>query len=238
MNLTLDSYASVAHKLMITTTPMRARTSTALNLRIVLADDHAIARDAIKAMLEREGFCVIGEASDGLEAVTRCREHRPKIAVLDLSMPVLNGVEAAREIINTCPDTRVMILTEHTHDKYISESLQLGVKGYVLKADTGCDLVRALLAVSRGETYVSPSLSTAGQDAFCGRRSAQQALAVQERRVLRLIAEGKNAKEIGHLLNISHKTVQSHRANIMSKLNIQDIACLVRYAISYGIAEL
>jgi DNA-binding NarL/FixJ family response regulator len=222
---------------MMVTAPVRARTRTSVNLRIVLADDHAIVRQAIKSMLEREGVFVVGEASDGLQAVTQCREHRPEIAVLDLSMPMLNGIEAAREIIKTCPNAKVVILTEQTHDRYIAECLKLGVKGYVLKADTGSDLVRALLAISRGETLVSPSLSPAVLDAYYAGGMTRQPLGVQERRVLRLIAEGKNAKEIGDLLHISHKTVQSHRTNIMHKLNIRDLANLVRYAISCGMAE-
>jgi DNA-binding NarL/FixJ family response regulator len=223
---------------MITTAPVRTSSRTSLNLSIVLADDHAIVRQAIKSMLEREGVFVVAEASDGLQAVEQWREHRPEITVLDLSMPVLNGVEAAREIIKTCPTAKVVILTEQTHDRYIAECFQLGVKGYVLKADTATDLMRVLLAVSRGETCVSPSLSPDVLDAHCGRTMARQPLGVQERRVLHLIAEGKNTKEIGDLLNISHKTVQSHRTKIMSKLNIRDIAGLVRHAINGGSAEL
>jgi len=223
---------------MIMTATVRPSPRASFNLSIVLADDHAIVRQAIKSMLEREGILVVGEASDGLQAVKQWREHRPEIAVLDLSMPVLNGVEAAREIIKTCPNARVVILTEQTHDRYIAECLRLGVKGYVLKADTATDLVRALRAASRGETYVSPSLSPGVLDAYCGRARTKQPLGAQERRVLHLIAEGKNTKEIGDLLNISHKTVQSHRTNIMSKLNIRDIAGLVRYAIKCGIVGL
>ena len=221
---------------MIATVPAIARRHTSRSLRIFLADDHAIVRQAIKSMLEQAGFDIVGEASDGLQAVKQCRDLQPEIAVLDLSMPLLNGVEAAREIIKACSNTRVVILTEHTHDRYILECLQLGVKGYVLKGDTASQLVCALLAASRGQTYVSSSLSPA---LGTGRSttSPKEALGIQERRVLRLIAEGKTSKEIGDLLDISYKTVQSHRTNIMNKLDIQDIASLVRYAISSGVAE-
>jgi DNA-binding NarL/FixJ family response regulator len=222
---------------MIATVPAITRDRTSMKLRVFLADDHAIVRQAIKFMLEREGFEVVGEASDGQQAVKQCRDLQPDVAVLDLSMPLLNGVEAAREIIKSCPNSRVVILTEHTHDRYVRECLQLGVKGYVRKADTGSDLVDALLAASRGETYLTPSLSPTVQEAWSAGAVVKEPLGVQERRVLRLIAEGKNPKEIGDLLDISYKTVQSHRTNIMKKLDIQDVASLVRYAISCGLAD-
>lgn len=222
---------------MIATMPAIARPRTPTSMRIFLADDHVIVRQAIKSMLAQEGLEVVGEASDGLLAVKQCRNLQPDIAVLDLSMPLLNGVEAAREIIKECPKTRVVILTEHTHHHYILECLHVGVKGYVLKGDTGDQLLAALAAVSKGETYISPSLSRVIEESGHSRATQKEALGIQERRVLRLIAEGKNSKEIGALLGISYKTVQSHRANIMNKLLIRDIASLVRYAISCKIAE-
>ena len=222
---------------MIASATAITRLSPLASLRILLADDHIIVRQAVKAMLVQEGMVVVGEASDGLQAVKQCGTLQPDIAILDLSMPLLNGVEVAREIIKACPKTRVLILTEHTHNKYILECLHVGVNGYVLKGDTGDQLVAALAAVSKGETYISPSLSRVIEET--GRSSATQkeALGIQERRVLRLIAEGKNSKEIGELLGISYKTVQSHRTNIMNKLHIRDTASLVRYAISRRIAE-
>lgn len=222
---------------MIATIPAIARPRIPSSLRIFLADDHVIVRQAIKSMLAQEGLEVVGEASDGLQAVKQCGSLQPDIAVLDLSMPLLNGVEAAREIIKACPQTRVVILTEHTHNKYVLECLRVGVNGYVLKGDTGNQLVAALVAVSKGESYISPSLSQQMEEAGPSTATQREALGIQERRVLRLIAEGKNSKEIGELLGISYKTVQSHRTNIMNKLLIRDVASLVRYAISCRIAE-
>jgi DNA-binding NarL/FixJ family response regulator len=222
---------------MIATMPALPRPRTPTSLRIFLADDHVIVRQAIKSILAQEGLVVVGEASDGLQAVKQCGNLQPDIAVLDLSMPLLNGVEAAREIIKACPKTRVVILTEHTHNKYILECLHVGVNGYVLKGDSGNQLVAALVAISKGETYISPSLSRVIEESGHSTATQKQDLGIQERRVLRLVAEGKNSKEIGQLLGISYKTVQSHRTNIMNKLLIRDIASLVRYAIDCKIAE-
>ncbi len=222
---------------MIASATAIARPRTLASLRILLADDHIIVRQAVKAMLVQEGMEVVGEASDGLQALKQCGNLQPDIAILDLSMPLLNGVEAAREIIKTCPKTRVLILTEHTHNKYILECLHVGVNGYVLKGDTGNQLVAALGAVSKGETYISPSLSRVIEESGRSTATQKEALGIQQRRVLRLIADGKNSKEIGELLGISYKTVQSHRTNIMNKLQIRDIASLVRYAISCRITE-
>jgi len=221
---------------MIAAIPALIRLRTPTSLRIFLADDHVIVRQAVKSMLAQEGLEVVGEASDGLQAVKQCGNLQPDIAVLDLSMPLLNGVEAAREIIKTCPKTKVVILTEHTHNRYIQECMQVGVNGYVLKGDTGNQLVAALAAVAKGETYISPSLSRVVEESGHLAATQKKALSIQESRVLRLIAEGKNSKEIGELLGISYKTVQSHRTNIMNKLLIRDIASLVRYAISCKIA--
>jgi DNA-binding NarL/FixJ family response regulator len=212
------------------------RPGALVKLRILLADDHAIVRQAIRFMLQREGFEMVGEASDGQQAVKLCGELQPHIAVLDLSMPVLNGLEAAREILKACTNTKVVILTEHAHERYLAECLDLGAKGYVLKSDTGDHLVNALNTVSRGETYVAPSLSLANPEPLSTKRG-KEPLGIQERRVLQLIAEGKSTKAIAELLDISYKTVQSHRTNVMSKLGLQDIAGLVRYAIRCGLVQ-
>jgi len=208
-----------------------------LNSRILLADDHAIVRQAIRFMLQREGFEVVGEASDGEQAVKLCGALQPHIAVMDLSMPVLNGIDAARKILKDCPNTRVVMLTEHAHERYLAECLHVGVKGYVLKGDTGEQLVVALHAVLRDETYVAPSLPLSSLKTSASKPRVKEPLGVQERRVLQLIAEGKSTKAIAGLLDISYKTVQSHRTNIMSKLGIQEIAGLVRYAIRSGLVQ-
>jgi DNA-binding NarL/FixJ family response regulator len=209
-----------------------------MSLRILLADDHLMVRQAIKWALTRSGLQLVGEASNGQEAIRQCRDLRPDVAVLDLSMPLLNGLDAAREILKLCPDTKIVILTMHTQDRYLQESLRFGIRGYVLKANTADELIKAIYAVSRGETYISRFLSTASPGAIKTGTSPAGQLGVREHQVLRLIAEGKTAKEIADVLNVSEKTVRAHRANIMKKLEIRDTATLVRYSIGHGLLEL
>jgi len=152
-------------------------------------------------------------------------------------MPLLNGIEAAREIIRACPSTKVVILTTHTQDRYVLEGLQLGVKGYVLKANTVAELVDAVHAVSKGETYITHSASAAVLEAYQTKAQLREPLGVQERRVLRLIAEGKTTKEIADLLGISYKTAECHRLRLMQKLQVHSTAEVVRYAVRCGLIE-
>jgi two-component system response regulator NreC len=205
-----------------------------MNLRILLADDHLAVRQAIKAALVEEGLEVFAQASNGREAVKQCRQLQPEIAILDVSMPLLNGIEAAREIVRVCPNTKVVMLSEHTAGRYVLESLQAGAKGYVLKADTAAELAAAVYAVSKGKTYISPSVSSSLKAA---QAETVSPLGARELQVLQLIAEGKSTKEIGDILNISFETVLSHRKHIMKKLDIHDTAGLVRYSISSGLLE-
>jgi DNA-binding NarL/FixJ family response regulator len=209
-----------------------------MSLRILLADDHLMVRQAIKCALAQSGLQVVGEASNGQEAIHQCRDLRPDVAVLDVSMPLINGIDAAREILKVCPDTKILILTMHTQDRYLQESLRLGIRGYVLKANTADELAKAIHAVSRGETYISRFLSAASPGANKTGTDRAGQLGFREHQVLQLIAEGKSAKEIGDVLNVSEKTVRAHRANIMKKLDIQDTATLVRYSIGRGLLEL
>jgi DNA-binding NarL/FixJ family response regulator len=208
-----------------------------MSLQILLADDHVLVRQAIKAALVQNGLEVVAEAADGQQAVRHCRDLHPDVAILDISMPLLNGIEAAREILRACPATKVIILTMHTHDRYLQESLRLGVKGYVLKANTADELTQAIRAVSRGDTYISQFVSPAPSE-YRTATGPTELLGIRERQVLRLIAEGKNTKEIADILNVSEKTVRAHRVNIMKKLGVQDLASLVRYSISHGLLEL
>lgn len=136
-----------------------------MSFRLLLADDHTVVRQAIKSMLEQEGFDVVGEAWDGEQAVRLCSDLEPDVAVLDLSMPLLNGIDAARDIVGTCHHTKVVLLTMYAHDRYVFESLQLGVKGYVSKENTGAEVVEAIRAVCNGETYISRYVSTAVRNA-------------------------------------------------------------------------
>ena len=207
-------------------------------IQVLLADDHEIVRQGLRVLLEREGFQVVGEASDGREATKLCERHHPEIAILDLSMPLLNGVDAAREIIKSNPHTKVVLLTMHTEDHLILESLRAGVTGYVLKTKAASELVQALRAVCRGEMFLTQSISRTIVQAFLtNAESPGKPISDRERQVLQLVAEGKTTKEIASLLNISVKTAESHRSNLMEKLNIHDTAGLVRYAIRNGLIQ-
>jgi len=202
-----------------------------MSLRILLADNHLMVRQAIKRALAQVGLHVVGEASSGKEAIDQCRALRPDVAVLDITMPLLSGIDAAREIIESCPETKIVVLTMHTQDKYLQEALELGVRGYILKANTSDELADAIYAVTRGGTYISKFLSPAISNRHRVEITQTDPLGVREQQVLRLIAEGKNSKEIGNVLNVSENTVRAHRANIMKKLGIQDTASLVRYSV-------
>ena len=207
-------------------------------VRVLLADDHEIVRQGLRVLLEREGFQVVGEASDGLEAVKLCEANHPEVAVLDLSMPLLNGVDAAREIMKSNPRTKVVLLTMHTEDHLVLESLRAGVTGYVLKTKAASELVQALRAVCRGEMFLTQSISrTIVQALLQNAPAPSNPISDRERQVLQLVAEGKTTKEIASLLGISVKTAESHRSNLMEKLNIHDTAGLVRYAIRIGLIE-
>jgi DNA-binding NarL/FixJ family response regulator len=207
-------------------------------IRVVLADDHVLVRQSLKSLLEREGFQVVGEASDGQEAICRVESLHPDVAVMDISMPTLNGIDAARELSRSFPKTKSILLTQHDEDQYISEALEAGVKGYVLKSQVASDLVQAIRQVSSGQAYLSPGLSRAVMDAFRSKsKKPRDPLTARERQVLQLIAEGKSTKDIASLLGISVKTAESHRTRLMRKLDIHETASLVRYAVRRGIVQ-
>ncbi|PYO02126.1 MAG: DNA-binding response regulator [Candidatus Rokuibacteriota bacterium] len=206
--------------------------------RILLADDHLIFRQSLKGLLEREGFQIIGEAADGQEAVRRVRDLSPDVAVLDLAMPLLNGLDAAREIVRASPRTRPILLTMHTEDPYVMEALRAGIKGYVLKTQPSTDLVQAIQEVSRGRIYLSPGISRTVVEAYLAKTELPpDPLSPREREVLQLVAEGKTTKEIARLLSVSVKTAENHRTRIMAKLDIHETAGLVRYAIRRGVIQ-
>lgn len=209
-----------------------------MTIRVVLADDHVLVRQSLKSLLEREGFHVVGEASDGQEAIRRVESLHPDIAVMDISMPMLNGVDAARELSRSSPKTNSILLTQHNEDQYVSEALEAGVKGYVLKSQAACDLVQAIKQISRGEAYLSPGVFGAVMEAFRSKSERpRDPLTARERQVLQLIAEGKSTKDIASLLGISTKTAESHRTRLMQKLDIHETASLVRYAVRRGIVQ-
>jgi len=207
-------------------------------VRIVLADDHAMIRQGLKVILESEGFHVVGEASNGTEAVAVCQTTRPDVAVLDISMPLLNGLDAAQQIMNERPQVKIVLLTAHTQERYVLESLRHGVTGYILKENAADELVHAVRAVSGGAIYLTSKVSRSVLQAFSEKTNdPRDPLSARERQVLQLIAEGKGMKEIGSLLGVSSRTADSHRTNIMKKLGLYDTAGLVRYAIRTGLVS-
>ena len=207
-------------------------------MRVVLADNHALVRQGVRALLERAGFEIAGEACDGQEAVAVVAEARPDVAVLDVSMPLLNGIDAARAIQQTAPGTRTILLTRHDEVQYVSEALRAGVKGYVLKNQSAPDLVQAIEHVGGGGIYLSPNISRALVDAYLGKAEAEaDPLTARERQVLQMVGEGKSTKDVARLLGISTKTAESHRARLMRKLDIHETATLVRYAIRRGLVQ-
>jgi len=209
-----------------------------LRKRIVLADDHPMFRQGLKVLLEREGFDIAGEASDGHEAVRLVRQLEPMLAILDLGMPLLNGIDAAREIHRRTPDTQVILLTMYEEDAYVLEALKAGIRGYVLKAQAATDLLSAIQDVMRGSIYLSPGISEAVVNAYMSKRDQPvDPLTDRERQVLQLIAEGHTTKKIATFLGVSVKTAESHRTRVMQKLDIHDIASLVRYSIRRGLIK-
>jgi two-component system, NarL family, response regulator NreC len=207
-------------------------------IRVVLADDHVLVRQGLRSLLEREKFQVVAEASDGQDLIRLAETHHPDIAVLDISMPTLNGIEAARELARSSPQTKTILLTQHEEEQYIHEALEVGVKGYVLKSQVASDLVHAMQQVSRGGTYLSPGVSRAVVDAYRSKSERpSDPLSGRERQVLQLIAEGKSTKDVASLLGISVKTAESHRSRLMQKLDIHETASLVRYAVRRGLVQ-
>ena len=206
--------------------------------RVLLAEDHAIFRECLRDYLLREGFEIVAEATDGQEAIDLAGKHSPDVAVLDLGMPVLNGLDAARQIVRASSRTKIVLLTMHSDDHYVLEALRAGVKGYVLKRQLASDLAQAIREVLRGRMYLSPQISNAVVDAYLGKKEHQaDPLTARERQVLQLIAEGKTTKEVAVILGVSTKTADSHRSRLMQKLDIHEIASLVRYAIRRGMIQ-
>jgi len=205
---------------------------------VLLADDHQMTRDGLGAFLVQQGFKVNSNASNGQEAVRLAGELQPDVAVLDLAMPIVNGLEAAREIQKISPKTKTIFLTMHNENHYILEALRSGAKGFVTKTHAAEDLVQAIRDAVRGKMYLSPEVSRAVVEAYQAKEVLpMDPLTPRERQVLQLVAEGKTTKEAAATLQISVKTAETHRTRIMEKLNVHETAGLVRYAIRRGIIQ-
>ncbi len=211
-------------------------------MRVLLADDHTLFREGVRSLLERIGdVTVVAETGDGRDAMEAIERLRPDIALLDITMPGLNGLEVASRVGKVSPGTRVVILSMHAGEAYVAQALRAGVAGYLLKDAAAAELALALHAVARGETYLSPAISKHVVEGFLGRGAVDgdplSGLTARQRETLQLIAEGKNTKEIAAALGVSVKTVESHRAQLMERLGIHDVPGLVRFAIRAGIVS-
>jgi two-component system, NarL family, response regulator NreC len=205
-------------------------------IRLLLADDHVIVRQGLRVLLEQAGMVVLGEAADGPEALRLAHTHPPEVAVLDIAMPHLNGLETARRLRETVPQTKSILLTMHMEEPYVLAALQAGVVGYVVKTQAMADLVQAIHTVVQGAIYVSPRVTRAVvQASVSGTPLPPDPLTSREREVLQRIAEGQRTKEIAAGLGLGVKTVESHRIHLMQKLDIHETATLVRYAVRQGL---
>jgi DNA-binding NarL/FixJ family response regulator len=211
-----------------------------------VADDHDVVRKGVRALLEEQpGWEVVAEASNGREVVEKAEHLRPDVTILDLIMPELNGLEAAREILKSVP-TKILILTVYDSDPLIQQTLEAGAQGYVLKSDAGRDLVSAVDALRRNKTFFTPKVAQMVLEGYLGRPSKTNEddsnkvgllLTARQRQILQLLAEGKSSKEVAAALNISVKTAETHRANIMRRLDYHSVSELVRYAIRHHVIE-
>jgi DNA-binding NarL/FixJ family response regulator len=208
-------------------------------MRLLIADDHGVVRGGLKLLLDRQpDMEVVAEAADGAEAVAQALAHRPDLAILDVAMPRLTGLQATREIRSLAPDVGVLILSMHDDERYLFEALKAGASGYVLKAQADTDLLAAIRAVERGEPFLTPEAQrTLIKDVLERGSSGEEELTPREEEIVKLVAEAHTTKQIAELLHLSEKTVENHRANAMRKLGMRDRVELVRYAIRRGLIE-
>jgi DNA-binding NarL/FixJ family response regulator len=212
-------------------------------IRAILVEDHTIVREGLRPLLESRGIRIVGEAGDGLEAVKLAKECKPELIIMDLMLPRLGGIEAARRIHKLLPAAKIIILTIHDEPPFVYKALDAGANGYLVKESPFDELIEAIEKVMRGETYISSNfpetlLNSYGKHKKRGKKADDFALLTKrEREILQYIAEGYTSRRIAQTLFISRKTVENHRANIMAKLNIHDTAGLVRYAIKIGLVD-
>lgn len=210
-----------------------------MKARILVADDHEMVRQGLRRVIEgQSGWMICGEAVTGREAVTQARALQPEVVIMDMGMPELNGLEATRQINAALPKTAVLILSMHQSEELVGETIAAGARGYVLKSDAGKVLVEAVTALLDGKNYFSSKMSTLARSGYLNPRTREPAaLTPREREVVQLVAEGKSTKEIADLLGLSVKTVETHRTNILRKLDLRSMGELIRYAIRNKIAE-
>jgi two-component system, NarL family, response regulator NreC len=211
-------------------------------LRIILGDDHTIVRHGLRKILEaRHDWEVVAEAGDGRDAVRKILEHEPDVAVLDIGMPLLNGIEATRQIVKRAPTVKVLILSMHSDEAYITQALQAGAKGYLLKDSADADLIRGIADVAAGRSFFSPAVAKVMLDDYVkhlankGILDRYESLSEREREVFQLIAEGHTNREMADLLSISPATIETHRAHILQKLDLHNTAEVVLYAVRRGV---
>ena len=211
-------------------------------VRILLADDHTVMRAGLRLLLERhENFEVVGEAADGREAVEIATEQKPDVVVMDVAMPHLNGVEAARQILTRNPDIAIVMLSMHSDESYVLRSLKAGARGYLLKDSAEADLIAAIQAIIEGRSFFSPGVRALLKEDYIyrlqkfGADDTYELLTAREREVLQLVAEGRSNKEVASLLGLSLYTVETHRTHILQKLNLHSVPELILYAVRKGI---
>lgn len=210
---------------------------------VLLADDHGLVRAGIRALLDKIGNVdVVGETGDGRQVLRLVKEHQPRLVLLDIAMPSLNGLEAATRIHRDFPDTSVIMLSMHSNEEYVLQALRAGASGYLVKDAATAELEIAMRSVINGKTYLSPSISKTLIDEYLGNsakaRSPLERLTARQREILQLVAEGRTTRQIAELLSVSVKTVETHRAQLMDRLEIRDIPGLVRYAARHGLVSL
>ena len=212
-------------------------------LRILLADDHTLVRQGLRKVLEeRPEWQVVAEAGDGRDAVRLAEQHKPDVAVLDVAMPLLNGIEATRQITRRVPQTRILVLSMYSDEAYVTQMLKAGATGYLLKDSADVDLLQAVQAVSQGKSFFSPAVARLMSDDYARQRGENlvdryESLSDREREIFQIVAEGKTNKEIAALLFISLSTVETHRAHIMDKLDLHSAAEIVLYAVRRGVVR-
>jgi len=213
-------------------------------IKILLADDHTIVRQGLARLLEDQtDLRVVGEATDGRMALEKATALKPDIVIMDIAMPLMNGIEAAKRIRKQLPETKILILSMYSHEHYIHELLETGISGYLLKDSSGRDIINAIQAAMKGETFLSPSISKKVVESYLSPRKSSsmeeryKQLSNREREVFQLIAEGHSTKRIGEMLYVSVSTVKSHKGNIMEKLGISNPVRLIHFAIQLGLVD-